>query len=328
MLDIENFDNKFKEIVQTNEWKELQSVYNKSKHIFMFGHGGNMGIADHAAIDASRLTDKNIIAPGSGVLATSIISDETFETWLAKWLELRTRGIDDMSSCLAIGMSCSTTGQSSNALVHGLNWAKQNGMNTCLFSAQPKEDLEEGIISINQNCINYHTSEIISLALTYELIHGAGFKCPTIAGKAKQRRFESLGIESEVNTKTSNLQVPPGFENELKQIAVDFDGVLHNFDKGWHDGTCYGNPIKGSLEAIKKLYDKWDIIIYTAKARPDRPLVNGKTGTQLVWEWLEKHNISSYINEVTHEKPRAEYYIDDKGIKFEGNWKEILEEVL
>ena len=63
MLDIENFDNKFKSIVQTNEFKELQTVYNKCKHIFMFGHGGNMGIADHAAIDASRLTDKNIIAP-------------------------------------------------------------------------------------------------------------------------------------------------------------------------------------------------------------------------------------------------------------------------
>ena len=212
--------------------------------------------------------------------------------------------------------------------MYGLNWAKQNGMNTCLFSAQPKEDLEEGIISINQNCINYHTSEIMSLALTYELIHGSGFKCPTIAGKARKRRFESLGIESEVNTKTSNLQVPPGFENELKQIAVDFDGVLHNFDKGWYDGTCYGDPIEGSLEAIKKLYDKWDIIIYTAKARPDRPLVNGKNGVELVWEWLNKHKIGCYINEVTHEKPRAEYYIDDKGIKFENNWKEILEEVL
>jgi hypothetical protein len=201
-------------------------------------------------------------------------------------------------------------------------------MNACLFSAQPKEELNKDIISINQNCINYHTSELMSLALTYELIHGAGFKCPSIVDKARQRRFETLKIESEVNTKTSNLNVPPGFENELRNIGVDFDGVIHTFDKGWHDGTCYGKPIEGALEAIKRLSRKWNIVIYTAKARPDRPLVNGKTGAELVWGWLREHDIDKYIDEVTHEKPRAEYYIDDKGIRFENNWSEILKEIL
>ena len=326
MLDIENFDNKFKSIVQSSEWKQLQNVFNNSKHIFLFGHGGNMGVADHAAIDMTRLTNKDVIAPGSGVLTTSIISDESFETWLAKWLEFRSRG-KDLSDCLAVGISCSTSGASSDSLVYGLNWAKQNGMNTCLFSAQPKEDLEEGIISINQNCTNYHTSEIMSLTLTYELIHGAGFKCPTIAGKAQQRRFETLGIESEVDTKTSNLNVPPGFENELKQIAVDFDGVLHNFDKGWYDGTCYGEPIEGSLEALEELSEKWNIVIFTAKGRPDRPLVNGMTGIELVEEWLEKHDVLQYIDYVTWEKPRAEYYIDDKAVRFT-TWDKALRDVL
>jgi hypothetical protein len=167
----------------------------------------------------------------------------------------------------------------------------------------------------------------MSLALVYELIHSAGFKCPSIAGKANQRRFEELGIESEINTDVSNLNVPPGFENELKNIAIDFDGVIHNFDKGWYDGTCYGEPIEGSLEAIKKISEKWNIIIFTAKARPDRPLVNGKTGIELVEEWLEKYDVLKYIDEVTYFKPRAEYYIDDKGISFKNNWKEILKQI-
>ena len=327
MLTIENFDINFKKIGNTKEWKKLQEKYNKAKHIFLFGHGGNLGVADHAAIDMSRLTDKNVIAPGSGIVATSIISDESFETWLAKWLEIRTRGLDK-SKCLAIGMSCSTTGQSSEALVHSLNWAVENGIDSCLWSAQPKEGLDEKIIPISFNVINYHTSEILALALTYELIHGAGFKCPTIAGKAQVRRFEELGIESEVNTEISNLNVPPGLENELNNIAVDFDGVIHNFDKGWYDGTCYGEPIDGSLEFLKKLFEKWNIIIFTAKARPDRPLENGKTGIELVEEWLEKHDVLQYVDDITWEKPRAEYYIDDKGIKFDNNWDEILKEVL
>ena len=128
-------------------------------------------------------------------------------------------------------------------------------------------------------------------------------------------------------TKYRNSHVPPGFEGELENIAVDFDGVVHNFDKGWHDGTCYGDPLPGSLEAIKKLSKKYNVIIFSAKVRPDRPLVEGKSGKELVIEWLKKHEIFSCVKDVTHEKPRAQYYIDDKAIKFVDNWEEILKEV-
>ena len=117
---------------------------------------------------------------------------------------------------------------------------------------------------------------------------------------------------------------PPGFEKDAKNLAIDFDGVIHNFDKGYHDGTCYGDPIEGSLEAIKNLSKEYSIIIFTAKAKPSRPLVNGKTGTQLVQEWLEKHNVMQYVSEVTSEKPRSQIYIDDKGYHFQ-NWKDTLE---
>jgi hypothetical protein len=56
--------------------------------------------------------------------------------------------------------------------------------------------------------------------------------------------------------------------------------------------------------------------MYTAKAKPDRGLINGRTGTDLVWEWLEKHDMAKFVNKVTSEKPRAVCYIDDKGIEF------------
>ena len=116
---------------------------------------------------------------------------------------------------------------------------------------------------------------------------------------------------------------PPGFENEGTNLSIDFDGVIHNSDKGWHDGTCYGEPLPGALEAIKELSKKFNIIIFTAKAKPNRPLVNGKTGSQLVYEWLVKHDVMQYVKEITSEKPRAELYIDDNGYRFE-NWKDTL----
>ena len=121
----------------------------------------------------------------------------------------------------------------------------------------------------------------------------------------------------------SKKDYPPGFEKDLNNIAIDFDGVIHDFNKGYHDGTCYGEPLPGSLNAIKTLSKKYNIIIFTAKAKPSRPLVNGKTGTELVTEWLTKHNVIEYISEVTAEKPRSQIYIDDKGYRFE-NWGDTM----
>ena len=112
--------------------------------------------------------------------------------------------------------------------------------------------------------------------------------------------------------------------NESLVIAIDFDGVVHNHDKGYHDGTIYGNPIKGALESIKYLKNKGYLIkIYTCKSHPDRPLVNGKTGTQLVLEWFEKNKMETYIEEVVWGKPHALVYIDDKGYRFR-NWEDTI----
>jgi FMN phosphatase YigB (HAD superfamily) len=116
---------------------------------------------------------------------------------------------------------------------------------------------------------------------------------------------------------------PPGFEDTSNILAIDFDGVLHNADKGWGDGTCYGEPLPGAIEAVKQLSNKYKIIIFTAKAKPDRPLVEGKTGTQLVQEWFERYDILSCIDSITSEKPRAELYIDDNGYRFT-NWNNTL----
>lgn len=110
------------------------------------------------------------------------------------------------------------------------------------------------------------------------------------------------------------------------QVAIDFDGVVHGNSKGFHDGTVYDPPIEGSVEAIKWFHSQGlDIVLFTAKVKPDRPLVDGKTGEELIWEWLAKYEINSYIKEITCEKPRAIVYIDDRGIRFE-SWSQTLKQ--
>ena len=107
-------------------------------------------------------------------------------------------------------------------------------------------------------------------------------------------------------------------------IAIDFDGVIHNHYLGFHDGTIYGDPIEGSLDSIKYLASIYDIVLFSCKANPDRPLINGKTGTELMWEWLDKHGFKPYIKDITFTKPNAKFYIDDKAIPFD-NWKNVLQ---
>jgi len=108
-----------------------------------------------------------------------------------------------------------------------------------------------------------------------------------------------------------------------KTIAIDFDGVIHNDHLGFHDGTIYGPPIDGVGDALQQISSQYTIILYTCKANPDRPLVNDKTGIELIWKWLDKYNLSPYITDIMWGKPNAIMYIDDKGFRF-NNWQDTL----
>jgi len=116
-------------------------------------------------------------------------------------------------------------------------------------------------------------------------------------------------------------------ERNTKQLAIDFDGVIHKSSKSFHDGTIYDDPIDGVEEALKKLSKDYTLIIYTCKANPERPLVNSKTGIELIWEWLDTYNLSQYIRDIVYGKPNAKYYIDDKGIRFT-DWNQTIKEIL
>jgi hypothetical protein len=113
-------------------------------------------------------------------------------------------------------------------------------------------------------------------------------------------------------------------EKSKKVIALDFDGVIHDDSSGFHDGTIYGNPIDGTKMALEFLSSKYKLVIYSCKSNPDRPLVNDKTGTELIWEWLENWNLRQYISDVVWGKPNAFIYIDDKGFRF-NDWQTTLE---
>tara|TARA_R110000744_G_scaffold202200_1_gene321183 strand:+ start:3322 stop:3705 length:384 start_codon:yes stop_codon:yes gene_type:complete len=111
-----------------------------------------------------------------------------------------------------------------------------------------------------------------------------------------------------------------------KTIALDFDGVIHNDTKGFHDGTIYGNPIKGTKDALIELSKSFKLVIYSCKSNPKRPLIMEKTGTELIWEWLEQWDMKQFVSDVVINKPNALIYVDDKGLKFE-SWNQTIKQI-
>ena len=318
MMNIENIGHRFTEIVNTPEWEELQGKYNKCDDIYVLGHGGNMGIADHTAVDMTRLSNgtKNAMCPGSCVVATSLINDTNFDQWMVAWLQQRTstRTKGQMKKSLVYGISSSGKSKDVNK---ALQWAVDNGMEVCLITGNEIVEKIKGLTQIVLGVDYYHTAECLSLLLQYQLTHGSGKECPPI-GQNNPEDLKNLNWNGGIREHS--------YPDEQINLGIDFDGVIHKNSKGFFDGTIYDDPIEGTKQALKLLSEKYTLICYTAKAKPDRMLINGKNGTELVWEWLEKHDFTKYISKVTSEKPRAVAYIDDKAIKF-NDWNSCLKDL-
>ena len=320
-LNFENIGDKFLEVTNTQEWNDLQEKFNDCVDIFILGHGGNLGVADHAAVDISRLSNgtKNAQAPGSGIVATSLINDSSFDDWMVHWLRQRTVSAtqEQLNKTLVLGISSS--GKSVD-IIKALEDGQSRGMQVAMITSYPIPAKIESLTEVVLGAEYYHTAEVLTLLLTYELTHGSGKVCPPIF----QNKPEDLELLNRQGGAAATRK--HSYPDELVNIGVDFDGVIHKNSKGYHDGTVYDEPIEGAREALQKLSEKYTVIIYTAKARKDRGLVNGRSGTQLIWDWLKQHDLNQYVSKVTAEKPRAVAYIDDKGIKFD-NWDNVLSQI-
>jgi len=320
-LNFENIGDKFLEVTNTKEWAELQQKFNDCPDIFILGHGGNLGVADHAATDISRLSNgtKNAQAPGSGIVATSLINDSSFDDWMVHWLRQRTvsQTQEQLNKTFVLGISSS--GKSVD-IIRALEDAQSRGMQIAMITSYPIPVKIEELTEVVLGAEYYHTAEVLTLLLTYELTHGSGKVCPPIF----QNKPEDLELLNRQGGAAATRK--HSYPDELVNIAVDFDGVIHKNSKGYHDGTIYDEPVDGVRDALKKLSEKYTVIIYTAKARRDRGLVNGMSGVQLVWDWLKENDLAQYVSKVTAEKPRAVAYIDDKGIKFD-NWNSVLSQI-
>lgn len=186
LTNFENLELKLSTAVETYEWKALQSSFNSAEVVYMIGNGGNMAVASHGAADATRLTDKRVHCLDSQSHLTSIANDhgydKLFEQWLESYADLDKR-------TLVIGFSGS--GNSANVL-GGLYWADDHGFDTTIITGVKSTRVNR---DLNEVCFHntfFHAHEILSVMSFYELIHGCGSKCPTIAAE-NDRKYGTVG---------------------------------------------------------------------------------------------------------------------------------------
>lgn len=51
----------------------------------------------------------------------------------------------------------------------------------------------------------------------------------------------------------------------MSTVAFDFDGVIHTYEKGWHDGTIYGEPVEGIFDLIRYTQTQHAVFVHTTR---------------------------------------------------------------
>lgn len=107
--------------------------------------------------------------------------------------------------------------------------------------------------------------------------------------------------------------------NSRRTIAVDFDGVIAEYD-GWKGPTVLGTPRTDVIEALRELKGEgWKIVIHTTRSE------------QEIKEYVHQHGVpcdeinrnSDYKN--NGPKPVADVYWDDRAICYSGDARKDIE---
>ena len=188
-IDFENIEEKCRTVSKSETYQKLCDKLNSTKKIFLLGNGGLHFVSSHMATDLSRLIpDKSVYSFDSVGFITSNANDHGFEMLFVRWLET-IAAVENPDDCLVVGMSCS--GNSIN-VVNAIHWARDAGMNTFMMSGQPSEVLDEDIDELSFDCDYFHTVEVMSMMLFYDLIHQTDNKCPSIRGEKVRLKDSSL----------------------------------------------------------------------------------------------------------------------------------------
>lgn len=114
-----------------------------------------------------------------------------------------------------------------------------------------------------------------------------------------------------------------------KRIIIDFDGTICGFEFP----EC-GPPEPRVREALLELSAMgFEIVIHSCRTgsywegKRDGP--NRKHHYEMIINFMYKHDLyyDDIIMDENMDKPIAEFYIDDRGVSYKGNWNDVVNEI-
>ena len=114
-----------------------------------------------------------------------------------------------------------------------------------------------------------------------------------------------------------------------RTVAVDFDGVIHDYKRGWFDGAIYGEPLPGAIEALQELAAKYAVVVHSTRD-PEQiaPWLTERGITCRTDDAFDEREFWDVIGTVliSQRKYPAIAYIDDRGIRFI-SWPQALDDL-
>lgn len=104
-------------------------------------------------------------------------------------------------------------------------------------------------------------------------------------------------------------------------VCLDFDDTINDYP-GWQNegyALINGKPLPGVKEGIKALRDSgWLVLVHSVRC-------SYTGGMVAVVNYLNQYNIR--VDGVCSNKPPADVYLDDKAVRFNGDWEQAVKEI-
>lgn len=123
----------------------------------------------------------------------------------------------------------------------------------------------------------------------------------------------------------------PTIDSQHKPILVlDFDGVIHSYERGWQGGGIYGEVVPGFFEWAEEARNFFDLHIYSSRSgshKTRQPMEDWLKVHLQAWLWdKEEAGISTELSAKDFTfvsfKPPTFVSIDDRAITFKGDWSD------
>ena len=114
-------------------------------------------------------------------------------------------------------------------------------------------------------------------------------------------------------------------------LALDFDGVIHLYRRGWQDGEIYDDMTTGFAVWAIDANRYWHLVIHSSRCATEQ-------GRVAIRAWLAKQlsgklhadEVHGFVDmfDLQATKPPARLTIDDRALTFNGSWDDYPQEYL